>query len=57
MNRAMIKDVHVTTTIDGYASAPNTDGFNIQGEDITIEDCTVRNGDDCVRGLPVMLVE
>jgi polygalacturonase len=32
----------------GYASAPNTDGFNIGGHRITILDSTVHNGDDCI---------
>ena len=35
----------------GYLGAPNTDGFNIQGENIYIGQSTVRNGDDCVRTL------
>jgi hypothetical protein len=32
----------------GYAGAPNTDGFNIQGENIYIGQSSVTNGDDCV---------
>ena len=32
----------------GYASAPNTDGFNVGGHRITIVDSTVHNGDDCI---------
>ena len=44
--RVTFSGVHVTTGACGYAHAPNTDGFNIQGEDLLIEDCTVRNGDD-----------
>lgn len=31
---------------------PNTDGFNIAGEDIVMRDCRVRNGDDCVPVFP-----
>ena len=50
--RAVISNVHVTTTGCGYGEAPNTDGFNIQGQDILIEHSTVRNGDDCVPIFP-----
>jgi lysophospholipase L1-like esterase len=32
----------------GYGSAPNTDGFNLGGEDIEVADSRVHNGDDCV---------
>jgi hypothetical protein len=32
----------------GYDAAPNTDGFNLGGEDIEVRDCVVHNGDDCV---------
>lgn len=32
----------------GFATAPNTDGFNINGNNIIITNSTVRNGDDCV---------
>jgi len=32
----------------GYTGAPNTDGFNIQGNNIYIGQSRVRNGDDCV---------
>jgi hypothetical protein len=59
LKRALFSHVHVTTTIcsglehQGDASlAPNTDGINIQGEDIVVEHCTVRNGDDCVPIFP-----
>eukprot|EP00656_Telonema_subtile_P036025 TRINITY_DN39999_c0_g1_i1.p1 TRINITY_DN39999_c0_g1~~TRINITY_DN39999_c0_g1_i1.p1 ORF type:complete len:272 (+),score=20.78 TRINITY_DN39999_c0_g1_i1:243-1058(+) len=52
LKRAVISGVHVNTTGCGYGEAPNTDGFNVQGEDILIEDCTVRNGDDCVPIFP-----
>eukprot|EP00729_Bicosta_minor_P009719 gene9719-5455_t len=52
MHRLRISSVHVTTTGCGYAEAPNTDGFNIQGQDILIEDSSVRNGDDCVPIFP-----
>ena len=30
----------------GYDAAPNTDGFNLGGEDIEVRDCVVHNGDD-----------
>ena len=50
--RAVISHVHVTTSGCGYGEAPNTDGFNVQGEDILIEHCSVRNGDDCVPIFP-----
>ena len=52
LRRGTFRDVKVTTTGCGYAEAPNTDGFNLQGEDIVIEHCTVRNGDDCVPLFP-----
>jgi polygalacturonase len=52
LTRATISDVHVTTSGCGYANAPNTDGFNIRGQDILIEHCTVRNGGDCVPIFP-----
>ena len=32
----------------GYNFAPNTDGFNIGGVNITIRDSSVHNGDDCI---------
>ena len=32
----------------GYYSAPNTDGFNVGGSNITVRRSTVHNGDDCV---------
>jgi hypothetical protein len=32
----------------GYGHAPNTDGANIGGHDITVRDFVVHNGDDCV---------
>jgi polygalacturonase len=47
-----VRDAHVRTRGCGYAEAPNTDGFNLQGEDIVVEDSTVRNGDDCVPLFP-----
>ena len=50
--RAVISSVHVTTSGCGYDEAPNTDGFNIQGNDILIEDSSVHNGDDCVPIFP-----
>eukprot|EP01079_Euglenida_sp_SAG-EU17-18_P011794 gene11794-2149_t len=52
LKRALIQDVHVTTEGCGYSQAPNTDGFNIQGEDIEVLDSTVHNGDDCVPIFP-----
>ena len=47
-----IRRVTVRTTSCGYSVAPNTDGFNIQGENVLIEDSRVRNGDDCVPLFP-----
>ena len=44
--------VKVTTMGCGYDEAPNTDGFNLQGEDIVVEHSAVRNGDDCVPLFP-----
>jgi hypothetical protein len=32
----------------GYYTAPNTDGFNIGGTNLTVRHSTVHNGDDCV---------
>ena len=32
----------------GYGGAPNTDGFNLGGQNITVRDSWVHNGDDCV---------
>ena len=32
----------------GFNLAPNTDGFNVHGNNIRIHNCSVRNGDDCV---------
>jgi hypothetical protein len=52
LKRARITGVSVTTTGCGYSESPNTDGFNVQGEDILIENCAVRNGDDCVPIFP-----
>jgi polygalacturonase len=46
LQRAVISRVKVTTSGCGYSEAPNTDGFNVQGEDILIEHSSVRNGDD-----------
>eukprot|EP00750_Incisomonas_marina_P005891 INCI14219.3.p1 GENE.INCI14219.3~~INCI14219.3.p1 ORF type:complete len:378 (-),score=43.90 INCI14219.3:468-1601(-) len=45
-------NVEVTTTGCGYGEAPNTDGFNLQGQDIEVLNCRVRNGDDCVPLFP-----
>ena len=33
---------------EGYGSAPNTDGCNVGGVNITVRDLVVHNGDDCV---------
>ena len=59
MKRALFSHVRIDTSVcsakthSGSASlAPNTDGINIQGEDIVVEHCTVRNGDDCVPIFP-----
>ena len=52
LKNARFSGVRVTTTGCGYDEAPNTDGFNLQGEDILVEDCAVRNGDDCVPIFP-----
>ena len=52
LKRALISRVHVTTSGCGYGQAPNTDGFNLQGEQMVVEHCTVRNGDDCVPLFP-----
>eukprot|EP00051_Salpingoeca_urceolata_P033460 m.20755 g.20755 ORF g.20755 m.20755 type:complete len:573 (+) comp6261_c0_seq1:157-1875(+) len=46
------RNVTIFTTGCGYSEAPNTDGFNVQGENILIENCRVRNGDDCVPIFP-----
>ena len=32
----------------GFATAPNTDGFNVGGDDIIVSNSHVRNGDDCL---------
>lgn len=48
----VVRRVNVTTTGCGYGEAPNTDGFNIQGQNILIEHSSVRNGDDCVPIFP-----
>ena len=32
----------------GFATAPNTDGFNLGGDDIIVSNSHVRNGDDCL---------
>ena len=32
----------------GYGDAPNTDGFNLGGRNISVRDSQVHNGDDCV---------
>ena len=52
LQNATFHNVTVTTTGCGYAEAPNTDGFNIQGKDIVVKNSFVRNGDDCVPIFP-----
>jgi polygalacturonase len=52
LRNATFRGVTVTTGGCGYDQAPNTDGFNLQGEDIVVEDSIVRNGDDCVPIFP-----
>lgn len=49
---ALFEGVRVHTTACGYGSAPNTDGFNLAGEDMHLKGCRVRNGDDCVPIFP-----
>ena len=48
----VIRRVQIYTSGCGYNEAPNTDGFNLQGENILIEHSRVRNGDDCVPLFP-----
>lgn len=46
-----VEKVHVQSGADscgGFGNAPNTDGCNIGGHDITVRDFTVHNGDDCI---------
>jgi len=52
LRNATFRSVIVTTRGCGYNEAPNTDGFNLQGEDVLVEDSFVRNGDDCVPIFP-----
>jgi galacturan 1,4-alpha-galacturonidase len=53
LRRARFSRVKVDTASGcGFSEAPNTDGFNLQGEDILVEDSSVRNGDDCVPLFP-----
>ena len=50
-DNVLIENVHVIAggaACDGYEASPNTDGFNIGGHHITVRDCTVHNGDDCI---------
>lgn len=45
----LVQGMTVLTNVEecgGYTSAPNTDGFNIGGVNITILDSYVHNGDD-----------
>eukprot|EP00052_Salpingoeca_macrocollata_P020840 m.176070 g.176070 ORF g.176070 m.176070 type:complete len:416 (+) comp21377_c0_seq1:149-1396(+) len=46
----LIEGVRVNNTLCGMS--PNTDGFNLAGEDVVIRNCFVRNGDDCVPLFP-----
>lgn len=48
----VFRNVSIHTDGCGYSEAPNTDGFNVQGENILIQNCRVRNGDDCVPVFP-----
>ncbi len=47
----LVERINISSNLgscSGYASAPNTDGFNIGGHNITVRDSWVHNGDDCV---------
>ena len=52
LNEIKFHNVKVITTGCGYDESPNTDGFNLQGENIIVEHSFVRNGDDCVPIFP-----
>lgn len=47
LKRADIRNVTLHSGC-GFGVAPNTDGFNLAGEDIYLADSRVHNGDDCV---------
>jgi hypothetical protein len=47
----LVTDMRVVSGADscgGFGHAPNTDGVNLGGHDITVRNVTVHNGDDCV---------
>lgn len=47
----LVENVRVESGLsscDGYGHAPNTDGCNIGGHNITVRNLWVHNGDDCV---------
>jgi hypothetical protein len=49
--RVLIDSMRIESGIDscgGFGHAPNTDGFNVGGRDITVSRSWVHNGDDCV---------
>jgi polygalacturonase len=52
LSNATFYNVKITTTGCGYSQAPNTDGFNLQGENILVHESSVKNGDDCVPIFP-----
>ena len=52
LRNVTFQNVTVNTTGCGYSQAPNTDGFNLQGENILVHDSSVKNGDDCVPIFP-----
>ena len=52
LQNATFDNVTITTTGCGYHQSPNTDGFNLQGENIVVSNSFVRNGDDCVPIFP-----
>jgi polygalacturonase len=50
-DRLLITDVRVESgrgSCGGFGHAPNTDGANVGGHDITVRNFFVHNGDDCV---------
>jgi polygalacturonase len=52
LRNVTFRNVTIKTVGCGYEEAPNTDGFNLQGENLLVEDSFVRNGDDCVPIFP-----
>eukprot|EP00730_Choanoeca_flexa_P016787 TRINITY_DN8000_c1_g2_i1.p1 TRINITY_DN8000_c1_g2~~TRINITY_DN8000_c1_g2_i1.p1 ORF type:complete len:429 (+),score=68.14 TRINITY_DN8000_c1_g2_i1:1-1287(+) len=52
LRNAVFDRVKVTTSGCGYSQSPNTDGLNIQGENIVVKNSIVHNGDDCVPIFP-----